>query len=97
MKSTVSLCDFEDAFRSVRPNNFSYEGLIALFDYLENLEDDTGVELELDVIAFCCEYTEYGNIEDFNRNYNTEYESHQQIDETSVIPIDDNSFIIQNY
>jgi hypothetical protein len=58
MKSTVSSYDFHRAFERARPDNFSYEGLNVLFDYLESLEDDTGEEIELDVIALCCDYSE---------------------------------------
>ena len=58
MKTTVSIYDFRREFEQCRPNNFSYEGLAVLFDYLEQLEQDTGEEIELDVITLCCEYTE---------------------------------------
>ena len=58
MKTTVNLYDFRDAFQRVRPNNFSYEGLEQLFNYFESYEDDTGQEIELDVIGICCEYAE---------------------------------------
>jgi len=34
-----------------RKTNFSYEGLEILFEYLEELEESTGEEIELDVIA----------------------------------------------
>ena len=58
MKTQVYLSDFRDAFQSVRPDNFSYEGLGVLFDYLESYEDDCGQELELDIIAICCDFIE---------------------------------------
>ena len=59
MKTSVSFSDFCDAFRNAdRNENFSYEGKRALFDYLDNYEEECGVEVELDVIAFCCEYSE---------------------------------------
>jgi predicted ArsR family transcriptional regulator len=59
MKTTVSRYDFERAFSDAdRKENFSYEGLKVLFEYLEQYEDDTGEEIELDVIALCCEYSE---------------------------------------
>jgi hypothetical protein len=59
MKTTVSRYDFERAFADAdRKENFSYEGLNALFDYLESYEEETGQEIELDVIALCCDYTE---------------------------------------
>ena len=58
MKTSVYLSDFRDTFQSVRPDNFSWEGLEILFNYLEELEQDTGIEMELDVIAICCDYSE---------------------------------------
>lgn len=60
MKTTVSEHDFLEAFRRMdRMSGWTRAGLQALFDYLEQLEQDTGEELELDVIAICCDYTEY--------------------------------------
>jgi hypothetical protein len=59
MKQSINLSQFQDAFKSIRPDNFSYDGLEALYDYLEDYEDGTGEEVELDVIAICCEFSEY--------------------------------------
>ena len=51
---------FADAFRRMgRENQFSREALEALFNYLEEYEQDTGEEIELDVIGLCCDFTEY--------------------------------------
>lgn len=58
MKQTIGLSEFQSAFEQCRPDNFSYEGLAALFEYLEQWEADTGEELELDVIAICCDFSE---------------------------------------
>jgi len=58
MKQTVNLYEFREAFRAIRPDNFSYEGLEILFEYLEQLGEDIGEEIELDVIAICCDYSE---------------------------------------
>ena len=59
MKTTVSNSDFHDAFRAYdRLGNFSYEGLNLLFEMLESIEEDTGEEMELDVIAICCDFSE---------------------------------------
>ena len=57
MKQNISLNDFRQAF-SVRPNNFSYEGLEILFNWFEEYESDNGIEIELDPIGICCEYIE---------------------------------------
>lgn len=59
MKTTVSKYDFERAFVDAgRKDNFSHEALGLLFDYFEQYEEDSGSEVELDVIALCCEYSE---------------------------------------
>lgn len=70
MKKTVYLDEFVDSFdRCNRSNNFSVQGRAALFEYLEQLEDDLGEEIELDVIALCCEYSEYESAVEAARDY----------------------------
>lgn len=74
MKTTVSKYDFERAFVDAdRKENFSYEALGLLFDYFESYEEDTGQEIELDVIAICCEYSE-DNFSDIANNYSIDLE-----------------------
>ena len=58
MKQTIGWGDFAREFQAIRPDNFSYEGLGVLYDYLTDYEDSTGEELELDVIAICCDFSE---------------------------------------
>lgn len=58
MKSTVNLYDFRNAFENSGRTNFSHEGQEVLFDYLEECERDSGEEIELDVVALCCEFAE---------------------------------------
>lgn len=59
MKKTIDINDFRNEFRDYnRMDNFSYEGLEVLFNYLEEMETE-GLEIELDVIALCCDFAEY--------------------------------------
>jgi len=74
MKQTINFYDFQKAFQDLRPNNFSYEGLRALFDYIEEIEDTHNEEMELDVIALCCDFTEYANAEEYARDYSDDLE-----------------------
>jgi hypothetical protein len=69
MITTVNLHNFREAFRTLRPENFSYDGLAALFDYLEQHEEATGEPMELDVIALCCDYTEYESLAEYQASY----------------------------
>jgi hypothetical protein len=99
MKTTVSIHDFRDAFKTYeRHNQFTYEGLGALFDYLEEYEDGTGQEIELDVIALCCEFTEYADIEEIAGEYDLDEDDPLEDlrDQTQVIEFD-GGIIIQAY
>jgi len=97
MKQTINFTNFTDAFANYnRHNQFSYKGKKALFDYLEEYEESTGEEIELDVIALCCEYVEYDSLEEFWQEYDKEDFPHVEAIEwhTQFIPIDDDAFII---
>ncbi len=55
MIKQITFSAFCDAFRDMdRNDNFSYAGKRALFDFLEEVAPD----MDLDVIALCCEYYE---------------------------------------
>lgn len=59
MHTTLTFSMFCDAFRDAdRNENFSYKGKRALFDYMEQYEEECGTRVELDIIALCCEFTE---------------------------------------
>ena len=74
MKTTINFSEFRDHFHQIRPDNFSYEGLKILFYYFEEYEESTGEEIEMDVIAICCDFSEdsYQNIAD---QYGTELDA----------------------
>lgn len=86
MKITVNLYQFRDAFQRMDRNNFSYEGLEILFDYLEEYEDSTGEELELDVVGLCCDYSE-DSPEDIAENYDIDLSDVDPDDEDSLTEI----------
>jgi hypothetical protein len=61
MKVTLNQNEFVRRFLAIRPEQFSREALVALFDFLDKEEEDLGEEQEFDAIAICCEWTEYGS------------------------------------
>jgi hypothetical protein len=98
MKQNVHFEDFYNAFKSSRPNQFTYDGLKSLYDYLIQYEEDTGEELDLDVIALCCDYTEYKNFQELKSNYLDIKTLKELTEKTSVIPVENTKgFIIQNF
>jgi hypothetical protein len=86
MKDTVTRSTFTDAMRE----SFTYEAIQALWDYFEQYESDSGEELELDPVAFRCEFNEYSSLEDFHNDYDKEeYPTMEDIENsTTVIPFE---------
>lgn len=93
MKQTINEAQFIQQFKAIRPENFSYEGLKTIFEYLEDLEQDMGEEYELDVIAICCEFSEYENQEELEDEYGMSFEDIE--DTTTVLITDSGSYIVQ--
>jgi len=102
MKSTVNYYDFRDAFRAHdRLDNFTSDGLRVLFDDLTRYEDDCGVEVELDVIAFCCEYTEF-TLSEASREYDLHFDDIDELaahlqEHTHVCGTTDDTVVFQCY
>ena len=90
----------EEFKRYEREDQFTYEGKKALFEYLNELSEDMGEPIQLDVVALCCEFTEYESLQEFNNDYSYSIDEVNSIDDISyytvVIPIDE-SFIIQDF
>jgi hypothetical protein len=106
MKMTIDLNGFKNAFANLgRIDNFSHSGLQALFNHLEDIEQVGGGEIELDVIAICCEFTEFDTALQAAHAFSaltidqdlTEIEALQFLtDNTEVIRFD-GGIIIQNF
>jgi len=95
MKQSVNESQFRDLFLKLRPENFSYDGLGVLFSHLEDIEQDTKQEIELDVIELCCTYNE-DTIENVLKSYNLESLNDLER-KTSVIKVNDTRIIYQTF
>lgn len=70
MKTTVTSHQFVEAFRACgRESQFSHAALFELFRYLEDFEESTGTELELDPIGICCDFAEYSSALEAAKDY----------------------------
>lgn len=97
---TIDASSFAYAFHDYnRGDNFSYKGRLALFEYLEELAADMEQPIELDVIALCCEYSEFKDLAEFKEQYGDDIESMSDIyGLTTVLPIEgETSFIIRQF
>ena len=93
MKQTINFTDFCDAFiDSQYQENFTYDGKRALFDYLEQYEQDTGEEIELDICAICCDYSE-DPLSEVLENYSLE-DLDELRDRTMVVDFDEASGLV---
>jgi hypothetical protein len=101
MYHPIGFSQFVDAFRSHdRYNDFGYKALKALFEHIEEYEQDSGQPIELDVIALCCEFstyssaleaaTEYGFDPPINAD-NTE----EEVEEEALDYLRDNTTVIK--
>jgi hypothetical protein len=59
MKTTLSTQQAADLLHEDQNGGWSRAGAYAMAEHLEELEDDTGEELEFDACAIRCEYSEY--------------------------------------
>ena len=87
VQSINNVYQFREAFRLAgRGDQFSYEGLEVLFDYLEEYSESTGEPVELDVVALCCDYYE-SSIQELIDNYNIDASEVDEDDPDSIIEV----------
>jgi hypothetical protein len=73
MRDTINnVHQFRNGFTGDRKDQFTYEGLGILWNYLEQAEADLEIEFEYDVVSFCCEYRE-ASLDDLNNDYGQEF------------------------
>ena len=96
---SLDVYDFRQAFQDYgRSAQFSYNALTALFEWLEELAADTDTPYELDVIALCCEFSEYSDLAEIQADYSgSDIDNIDDLrDLTSVIEFD-GGLIIQQF
>jgi len=97
MKQNIDLHDFRQAFHNMgRGDQFSYEALEVIFDWIEEYDRDNGSESDLDVIGLCCEICEM-TAEEFasSYGYEDEFEEDQHITlEDAEEYLNDNTLVI---
>ena len=73
---TINRSQFHDAFNnSSRKGTFSYSGLNALYEYLEEVSEyNDNKQMELDLVGICCDFSEYENLKDFQNSYGDKYQ-----------------------
>jgi hypothetical protein len=69
MKMTLNTRQIADALKNDTNARWSYNGSLALAEYLEEYEEGTGEEMEMDVVAIRCDFSEFASLLDWAHEY----------------------------
>jgi hypothetical protein len=92
----VTKHSFIDAFKqSSRKDQFSYDALGIIYEYLEELSDSVSENIELDIVAICCEYAE-SSLSDLASDYDIDLEGLEGEDriEAIVSYMEQNTYVL---
>ena len=69
-------------------DKFTLEGAKQLQQYYEDLSEELGEDIEFDPVAWLCEFSEYKDVNEYNKDNGTEYTLDELLDETKVVTFD---------
>ena len=65
----MTTTDIADCLHADEYGGWSYAGAYALAEWLEEMEEDTGKEMEFDRVAIRCDFSEYDSLQDWASEY----------------------------
>ena len=72
MKQTLNTSQAIDCLLRDQNASWTYQGAKALVEHLEQLEAETGDEMEMDAVAIRCDWSEYESLEAWADEYGLE-------------------------
>jgi len=69
MKKTLTTYDIAHELLADEYASWSYAGAFALAEHLEEYEESCGEELEMDVVAIRCDFSEYSSLQEWADEY----------------------------
>lgn len=69
MKTTLSTTEAAEILIADTYARWSRSGAFALVEYLEDLEESTGEEIEFDRVAIRCDFSEYSSLKEWAEDY----------------------------
>lgn len=69
MKKTLSTSQAVYFLLQDQNARWTREGARAIVEYLEQIEEETGEEMEMDVVAIRCDWNEYESLQDWASDY----------------------------
>lgn len=86
---TLTTYQIADALKNDTNARWSYAGSIALAEYLEEYEESTGEEMELDTCAIRCDFSEYASALEAATDRGWEPEASLLDDDDNIRPDDE--------
>lgn len=97
MKMTLNTYQIADELLKDTNVCWSRAGAFALAEYLEEYEENTGEEMELDVCAICCDFYEYSSLQDWAHDHFSNAWQELGFDETEETDDDEFEEKIRSY
>jgi len=72
MKTTLSTQEIAQMLREDENGGWTYNGSVALALFLEELDNDCGMESEFDRVVIRCDFSEYESLKEFADGYTFE-------------------------
>lgn len=66
---TLSTSHAADLLTQDEYSSFTYAGARALVEYLEEIEESNGEDMELDCVAIRCDFAQYDSLQDWAQGY----------------------------
>ena len=104
MIKELTTYDIADALFSDEYGGWSRAGALALAEWLEDMEDATGEQTTLDVVAIRCDFSEHGSLQQWASDYGgldcleldtTEDTTDEELDEMIREYINDHGFLVE--
>ena len=93
MKQSLSTLQVAEILFKDQYAKWSPEAALALAKYYEQLEEELGQDISLDVASIRCDWSEYPSDESLIDEYNLSIEHIK--DQTEVIELDDGSILVR--
>tara|TARA_R110000868_G_scaffold268494_1_gene527682 strand:+ start:989 stop:1339 length:351 start_codon:yes stop_codon:yes gene_type:complete len=97
MKITLNTYQIADELKRDTNARWSYNGSLALAEYLEEYEDGTGEQMELDTCAIRCDFSEHSSLLEWAQDYFSNALEELGFDETAENDDDEVDSKIREY
>lgn len=94
MKKTLTTYDIAHELLQDENAAWTRAGAFALAEHLEQYEEEIGEELELDVVAIRCDFSEHSSLEDWANGYGLDA-AHEEREDNIRSFIQDNGQLIE--